>query len=137
MKETMTRHDEDLAAIKKIALDWDAFWDSGDVDALLEIYEDNPVLMPQGHPAVTGKGAIRLLYQSVFKDYIIKGKGKVVEVEVSGNLGYFWTSYSLTATPKAGGAPITSKGKSLFIVKRQGDNSWKIARLIDNSDTEA
>ncbi len=93
-----------------------------------------PVLMPQRQPAVFGKHAIRLLYQSVFKDFIIKGNGRVVEVEVSGSLGYFWSSYSLTAAPKAGGDPIISKGKSLFIVKRQDDNSWKIARLIDNSD---
>lgn len=137
MVERMNRHIEDLAAIKKIALDWNAGWDSGNVEALLALYEDNPVLMPQGQPTIIGKDAIRLLYQSVFKDFIIKGKGKVVEVEVSGNLGYFWSSYSLTATPKASGDPITSRGKSLFIVKRQDDNSWKIARLIDNSDGEA
>lgn len=133
----VNKHIEDLAAIKKIASDWNAGWDSGNVEALLALYEDNPILMPQGQPAIIGKDAIRLLYRSVFKDFIIKGKGKVVEVEVSGNLGYFWSSYSLTATPKASGDTITSKGKSLFIVKRQDDNSWKIARLIDNSDGEA
>jgi ketosteroid isomerase-like protein len=55
-------------------------------------------------------------------------------VESSGNLGYFWSSYSLTATPKVGGDPVNSKGKSLFIVKRQDDNTWKIALLMDNSD---
>ena len=136
MIERVNRHIEDLAAIKRIALDWNAGWDSGNVEALLALYEDNPILMPQGQPAIIGKDAIRLLYQSVFKDFIIKGKGKVVEVEVSGNLGYFWSSYSLTATPKAGGDPLTSKGKSLFIVKRQDDKSWKIARLFDNSDEE-
>ena len=134
--EHMNRHSEDLAEIKKIASDWNAGWESGNAEALLALYEENPVLMPQGQPAVFGKDAIRLLYLSVFKDFTIKGKGKVVEVEVSGNLGYFWSSYSLTATPKAGGDPIFSKGKSLFIVKRQDDNSWKIARLIDNSDGE-
>ena len=136
MIERVNRHIEDLEAIKKIAMDWNAGWECGDVEALLALYEENPILMPQGQPAIIGKDAIRLLYQSVFKDFIIKGKGKVVEVEVSGNLGYFWSSYSLTATPKASGDPLTSKGKSLFIVKRQDDNSWKIARLFDNSDEE-
>ena len=29
---------------------------------------------------------------------------------------------------------IKSMGKSVFIVKRQPGGSWKIARLIDNSD---
>jgi len=130
----MNSHIEDLAAIKKIASDWNAGWDSGNAETLLALYADNPIILPQGQPAITGKEAIRLLYQSVLKDFIIKGKGDVVEVESSGNLGYFWSSYSLTATPKVSGDPVNSKGKSLFIVKRQDDNSWKIALLMDNSD---
>lgn len=55
---------------------------------------------------------------------------------MSGDLGYFWNSYMLTATPKAGGERIKAEGKSVFIVRRQKDNSWRIARLIDNSDQE-
>jgi hypothetical protein len=39
----------------------------------------------------------------------------------------------LTATPKSGGKPSRSQGKSLFIVKRER-GVWKIARLMDNSD---
>jgi uncharacterized protein (TIGR02246 family) len=131
----MTRQ-EDIAAIEKLAKDWGAGWDRGDTDALLSLYTSDPVLMPQGQPAVTGKNAVRTLYQSLFKDYTVKGEGKVVEIEVSGDLGYFWNSYTLTATPKAGGEQIKAEGKSIFIVRRQNDNSWKIARLIDNSDQE-
>jgi hypothetical protein len=62
------------------------------------------------------------------------GEGKVVQVEVSGDLGYIWNSYRLTATPKAGGQRIQAEGKSVLIVRRQQDNSWKIALLMDNSD---
>jgi uncharacterized protein (TIGR02246 family) len=132
----MTRQSEDIAAIEKLAKDWGAGWDRSDTDALLSLYTSDPVLMPQGQPAVTGKNAVRTLYQSLFKDYTVKGEGKVVEIEVSGDLGYFWNSYTLTATPKAGGEQIKAEGKSIFIVRRQNDNSWKIARLIDNSDQE-
>ncbi len=132
----MTRKSEDLAAIRKLAEEWSSGWDRGDTEALLSLYTSDPVLMPQGQPVVTGKDAIRLLYQSFFKDFTVKGEGKVVEVEVSGDLGYFWSSYTLTATPKAGGERIKAEGKSVFVVRRQKDNSWKIARLIDNSDQE-
>ena len=130
----MTIQSEDVAAIKKLAEDWRTGWDRSDTEALLSLYTDDPVLMPQGQPAVTGKNVIRTLYQSFFKEFTVKGEGKVVEVEVSGDLGYFWNSYTLTATPKAGGEQIKAQGKSVFIVRRQNDNSWKIARLIDNSD---
>ena len=132
----MTKQSEDLAAIKKLAKDWDTGWDHGNPEALLSLYTDDPILMPQGQPAVIGKSAIRSIYHTFFKGFTVKGKGKVEEVEVSGDLGYFWSSYTLTAMPKAGGDKIKSKGKSLFLVKRQDDNSWKIARLIDNSDLD-
>lgn len=56
--------------------------------------------MPQGQPAVIGKDAIRSLYSSFFEEFTVKVKGRVVKVEASGDLGYIWSSYTLTATSK-------------------------------------
>jgi ketosteroid isomerase-like protein len=90
--------------------------------------------MPQGQPAIVGQSAIRAIYRAVCKEVVIKSQGKLREVVASGNGGYLWSTYTLTATPKAGGKPIRSKAKSVFIVKRVPGGAWKIARLIDNSD---
>ena len=132
----MAGQNADVAAIKRLAKAWHAAWNRGDAEALCSLYAQNPVLMPQGQPAVTGKKAIRSLYRSFFEAFTVKGRGKVIEIEVSGDLGYFRSSYTLTAAPKAGGDPIKGEGRSVFILKRQSDNSWKIARLIDNSARE-
>ena len=129
----MTKQSEDIAAIKQLAEEWRAGWLAGDADALLALYADDPVLMPSGQPAVFGKDAIRPLYQSVFKEYAIKSQTRLMEVEASGDLGYFWCTYALTATPKAGGKSLEEEGKSVFIVKRE-HGAWRIARLIDNGD---
>jgi len=132
----MTSHSQDvqdIQAIGQLAADWRSGWLAGDVDALLSLYADEPVLMPQGQPAVSGKEEIRRLYQAVFKEVTVKSEGTVMEVEASGNWGFFWSTYKLTATPRAGGETIESEGKSLFVVKRQPDGTWKIARLMDNS----
>ncbi len=132
-RNTTSKRSGDIRAIKRLAAKWRAGWLAGDADALLSLYADDPVLMPQGQPAIVGKDAIRPLYQAVLKEVAIKSRGKLMEIEVSGDWGYFWSTYALTATPEAGGKPIRSKGKSLFIVKRErGD--WKIVRLMDNSD---
>jgi uncharacterized protein (TIGR02246 family) len=133
----MNKHAADTAAIRKLAMDWNSGWDSGNAEALVALYADDCVLMPQGQPPVIGKHAIRSLYQSLFQDYVVKGQGQVMEAVASGDLGYLWISYSLTATSRAGGDPAVERGKSVFIVKRQNDNSWRISRLIDNSDREA
>lgn len=129
----MTSRDDDLRAIRQLAADWRSGWLAGDADALLSLYADEPVLMPQGQPAVYGKETIRELYQAVLQEVTIQSEGQLMEVEASGDWGYFWSTYRLTAAPKAGGEATESEGKSLFIVKRQTDGTWKIARLIDNS----
>lgn len=130
----MSRRNEDIHAIRQLAADWRSGWLAGDADSLMSLYGDEPVLMPQDQPSVFGKDAIRSLYQSVLKEYDFKSEGTLMEVEASGDWGYFWSTYTLTATPKAGGKPIKSAGKSVFIVKREPGGAWKIARLIDNSD---
>jgi len=130
----MTRHDKDIDAIKKLAADWRTGWLTGDTELLLSLYVDDPVVMPQDQPPVMGKDAIRSIYQAVLKEYAFSSEGKLMEVEASGDWGYFWSTYTLTATPKVGGEPIKSTGKSVFIVKRQPGGAWKIARLMDNSD---
>ncbi len=129
----MHSRNEDIQAIKQLAADWRSGWLAGDVDALLSLYADEPVLMPQGQLAVSGKDAIRPLYQAVLKEVAIKSESTLMEVEASGDWGYFWSTYKLTATPKGGGERIEGEGKSLFIVKRQPGGAWKITRLIDNS----
>jgi uncharacterized protein (TIGR02246 family) len=129
----VNRRSRDIQAIKKLAADWRSGWLAGDVDALLSLYGDEPVLMPQGQPAVSGKEAIRELYQAVLKEFSIESESTLMEVEASGGWGYFWSTYKITATPKAGGAKIESEGKSLFVVNRQPGGTWKITRLIDNS----
>lgn len=129
----MTGQSADMEAVKRLAEDWRAGWLAGDADALLSLYADDPVLMPSGQPAVFGKDAIRPLYQSVLKEYVFKSDTTLMDVEVSGDLGYFWVTYRITAIPKAGGKSFEEQGKSVFIVTRER-GAWKIARLIDNSD---
>jgi uncharacterized protein (TIGR02246 family) len=128
------KHAEDVAAIQRLTEEWHDAWLAGNADALTAMYTDDPVLMPQNQPAVIEKETIHALYQSVFDEFTVSGSGDLQEVEVAGDWAFFRSTYRLTATPKAGGEPLEDTGKSLFIVRRQLDGSWKIARLIANSD---
>ncbi|MCL4194230.1 MAG: SgcJ/EcaC family oxidoreductase [Thermoguttaceae bacterium] len=130
----MTTRAEDIAAIRKLADAWQAGWLEGDAQALVAMYADDPVLMPQGQASITAKDEILASYQSVFDDYTVEGGGEVLEIEAAGDWGFFRSTYALKAVPRGGGEPIEDEGKSLFIVRRQTDGSWKIARLISNSD---
>ena len=129
----MTTRDQDIRAIRRLAAAWRSGWLEGDADALLALYADDPVLMPQGHPAVFGKKAISKLYRPVLKHYTFRSRGKLMDLQASGDWAYLWSTYTLTATPKTRGESVRSKGKSVFILKRQR-GEWKIAILMDNSD---
>jgi hypothetical protein len=48
--------------------------------------------------------------------------------------GHFWSTYKLTATPKAGDGAIEDEGKAASILTRQPEGRWRVARLIANSD---
>ena len=130
----MTKEKQDIEAIRQLAADWRSGWVAGDADLLLSLYTDEPVVMPQDQPVIVGKDAIRPLYDAVLKEFDFQGESRLKEVVVSGGVGYFWSAYTLTATPKGGGESIKSRGKSVFIVRRQPGGAWKIARLMDNSD---
>lgn len=126
----------DILAIRKLASDWRAGWLAGDANALVSLWADDPVLLPQGHAPIKSKRAIRALYRAVFEEVEISSKSALREIVVSGDWGYFWSTYDLTAIPRTGGTPIRSKGKSVFIVARDKQGAWKIARLMDNSDDQ-
>jgi ketosteroid isomerase-like protein len=52
---------------------------------------------------------------------------------VAGDWAYDRGNYTLTVTPKPG-KPMEESGKYLAVCKRQPDGSWKISRLIYNSN---
>ena len=130
----MTKESAEIEAIRQLAADWRSGWLAGDLELLLSLYADEPVLMPQDQPVVTGKKAIRTLYDNVLREFDFQGETTIKEVVVSGDVGYFWTAYTLIATPKADGEPTSVTGKSIFVVKRDSAGAWRISRLMDNSD---
>ena len=141
----MSRQPEDIAAIKQLTEDWGAGWLTGDPETLLSLLSDEPVLIMSHEPAIIGKEAIRTLYQYVFENYtftsdenyIRTNDAEQMAVEVDGDLGYFWSTYRSTETPKAGGETIEDQGNQVYIVKRQHDGCWKIALMIANRSQPA
>ncbi len=138
----MSEQPEDIVAIRQLAEDWRAGWLSGDPETLLSLLSDEPepVLIMSSEDPIVGKEDIRALYQYVFEnytftsdeDYTRTSDVEQMEVEVDGDLGYIWSKYTNTETPKAGGETIEDHGNSVSIVRRQHDGSWKFARLIIN-----
>lgn len=127
---------DDITAIKELLQAWHNGWQTSDIEALLALFTEDAILMPQGRRVVKGKDAIRSLYEAFFTAYTVQGECDLQDIEVCGDLGYFWVTYTLTATPKGKGEVIKENSKSVFILRCQVGTGWKIARLMDNSNRE-
>ena len=150
-----TENTKDIAAVNKLAKDYAAAWAKGDPELLLACYADDAVVIMSNEGPIVGKEALRELYQTVFAspkteeegggdasmaeaiginpdDYVITSGGDEGNKEVSGDLGYLWSTYFSLATPKpgVGGESIGDSGVSLLIVRRQKDGAWKVALMM-------
>lgn len=106
----------------------------GDLDRVMEVYADDVISMPADQPPLRGKEAVRAMWESLLRDFTIDSSVSVEEIEVSGDWAFERGAYRMKLTPIGGGAPIEDEGKYLDIVRRQGDGSWKYARVSFSSN---
>jgi uncharacterized protein (TIGR02246 family) len=106
----------------------------GDVDVLLGLWTEDAVRMQPNGPAVVGKEALEAQYRSIFEYVTIEYAVILEEVVAAGEWGFGRGTYTVTATPRAGGEPSEDHGKFIDIYRRLPDGTWKYARHIWNSD---
>jgi len=123
----------DTAAINALDDQYAAALNSSDAAAVAATYADDAIEMPPNLAAREGKQAIQAAYEAMFKENGIKFTITTLETQVLGDWGYDRGSYTSTATPKSG-KPMEDSGKYLGIAKRQPDGSWKVYRVIWNSN---
>jgi len=131
----MSAADED--AIRQIIQVRDA-WIAGvrakDVDRLVGYLTDDVVMIHPNRPAVIGKEANRADLIAAFGKFSVEQTAESDEVVVAGEWAFDRSRATTTLTPVAGGAPVTVRSKTITILRRGGDGSWKIARVIGNVD---
>ena len=97
----------------------------------LALYTEDAIELPPNQAVVQGKAAIQAWAEAFppFSNY----QAQSLELEGQGDLAYDRGTYSMTIMP-AGAAPIEDRGKYLTIYRKQADGSWKVLRVMYNSD---
>ncbi len=123
----------DAAAVRSVFDEATAALNPGGGD-IVDLDTEDAVVMYASEPAAIGKEAIRAR-QQIFNDQATAEETRSVEeVVVSGDWAFVrWTGTG-TVTPKYGGESSEFNRKGITIFQRQTDNSWKIARVIWNSN---
>jgi uncharacterized protein (TIGR02246 family) len=96
-----------------------------DIDALVALYEDDAVLVPQTGQRATGHKEIRealLGFLSAFQTVDLRARG-IIE---HGQTALVYPEFTLHGTGEAG-APVTLEGRGTEVLRRQNCGSWLFA----------
>ena len=115
------------AIVRQGILDRAAMFNRGEVESLVDAWDENGVAMPQGQSPSIGREALAMSTRAPFeKNTFANRVHRPQEVQVaSRDWAFSWGYYSYERTPKAGGPTTKYYGKYLVILKRQPDGSWK------------
>ena len=123
----------DVAAITKTANDWIRYYEAGDLERLMTLYEEDAIVALHGKPALRGKEAIRNFFAPGIGKAEVDFKIDIEEIDVHGDTAHFLSKYWLTAISPDSGEVYMDAGRSLLIYKRAADGAWKLYLDIDQA----
>jgi uncharacterized protein (TIGR02246 family) len=108
----------------------DEAFNRGDLEAVLDFYEDEAVIVAEPNRLVTGKAGIRATYEWIFAN--VKGTARQEKMHVieTGDIALFTSKWSFTGT-LLNGESASRESYASVVLRRQGDGRWRI--VVDNS----
>lgn len=128
-------HDADVKAITDLEAQWSKAAQANDVEKGLTYYADDAVMMVPGMDAVQGKEAIGNSMHAMTKDpaFSLAFQTTKADVSKSGDVGYTWGAYQMTATDPATHKALHDHGSYVTVYRKQADGSWKAVEDIATS----
>jgi ketosteroid isomerase-like protein len=110
---------------------WADAFNRGDIDALIDLYEDEAVLLadPQTQAVSRGKDEIR----QALEGFLSMGASFAFERTESfegDDVAIVYSTWALTGGSGPDGQPLDVRAQTTDVIRRQGDGSWLFA--LDN-----
>jgi uncharacterized protein (TIGR02246 family) len=119
----------DHEAIKNTMASYEAALNASSTEAAMGLYTEDAVFMVPNNPSAVGKVAVRRAYDAVFKAITLKVKFTIAELVVMApQWAFVRTNSAGTQTINATGATSAEANQELFILKKDDDGKWRIAR---------
>lgn len=121
--------DSEQAKIKTVLQTYESALNASDTNKVMSVYARNSVFMPQNRPTQVGAKAIRNAYTGIFKAINLDIKFKLAEIRTIGSDWAFARSNSTgEITINATGKKKQAASQELFVLHKNADGNWKIAR---------
>jgi uncharacterized protein (TIGR02246 family) len=120
---------DDESAIRNTMQSYGAALNGGKTAAVLPLYSDDCVFMPPYSESAVGKEAVRKAYDAVFAELKFNVKFTIAEiVAMAPKWAYVRTNSAGTTGHHSTGKTTAEANQELFILKKDGDGQWRIAR---------
>ena len=127
----------DEAAIKDVLSSYETGLNASDTKAVMPLYTEDAVLMPQATPTVVGSKAVEQFYIGTFKAIKINLKFQIAEVQVvSNDWAFLRTTSTGTMKVLATGKEAPAQTQELFVLHKDS-GQWKLARYSFSSTQPA
>jgi uncharacterized protein (TIGR02246 family) len=124
----------DEAAIRALLEHATEVNNANDAAGWADLFAPGAVFMPANAPEVTTRAGLETSAATRFSSYDADLVISPVEIVVLGDWAFSRTTVKGTVSPKGGGEPVVLDVKEIAVYQRQLDGSWKVARLIGNSN---
>ena len=125
----------DASTVRRVGEGYLAAIRSGDVDAMMAHWADNPTVLPPNAPGVRGWDEVRAWAQAFQKRVrVTEARFTESEVAIGGDLAAERLAFTMTLEPAAGGTPVILTGKGVHLYRKQVDGAWKLSLDIWNAD---
>lgn len=123
---------QDLAAITEFNRQYLKAINDEDIATLSSLTTEDHIMIASGRPPLVGKAANDESNGRVFKQFDIVETWTPVETVVDGNLAFQRGTFTVEATPRAGGNTTKTSGNFLRIYRRQPNGDWRMTRDMFN-----
>jgi ketosteroid isomerase-like protein len=107
---------------------------SGDMDALVNLYADDAVVMPPNDTTLYGKEEIGAWWQEYFQWFQIASSIETDrDITIADDQAFQRAVLSIVIVPKRGGARIRDEVRTLTVWRLGAGGAWKISHEIWNS----
>ncbi|MEM7740487.1 MAG: SgcJ/EcaC family oxidoreductase [Pseudomonadota bacterium] len=131
---TATSQTDEMAALEAALQAYEDALNSNDAEAVAETFSEDGVWMPQNSLPIEGRDAIKSAYAYFFANVRINAALTIDEIVRTGPDWAFIRSQGLaTLVQLESGAEMPAANQEIFILQRQDNGDWKLARYIFTS----